>query len=256
MKKAHSENIFRLFTEESYYFLLENLLKVGYEFIDYRAGLVGLNKKNKLIPSVIWRHDIDMSVHRALSLAKIENQLGIKSTFFILLQSQFYDIREKDIREKLYQIKNLGHNIGLHFDFDYLATKIITQQQFETSLKLQLDTMYELLGINTEVFSYHNPRNSSFNLDKSLEICGLVNVYSTEFFDNFKYCSDSNGRWNDNIEQLINPDVYPRLHILTHPVWWTPEYIKVPRDKIIRAVEGRKNSIMRDYDSLISMSIL
>ena len=40
---------------------------------------------------IIWRHDIDMSVHRAYSLAKLERGLGVKSTFFILPHSEFYN---------------------------------------------------------------------------------------------------------------------------------------------------------------------
>ena len=42
----------------------------------------------------LWRHDIDVSVHRALSLAKIEKNLKVKATYFVQLGSYFYNIVE------------------------------------------------------------------------------------------------------------------------------------------------------------------
>src|SRR3972149_582670 len=46
------------------------------------------NKKNSKI--IILRHDIDYSPKKALTLAKIENKLGIKSTFFVRVHGEYY----------------------------------------------------------------------------------------------------------------------------------------------------------------------
>ena len=40
---------------------------------------------------IILRHDVDFSLKDAFRIAKIENELGICSTFFILLHSELYN---------------------------------------------------------------------------------------------------------------------------------------------------------------------
>ncbi len=34
-------------------------------------------------PHVLWRHDVDYSVHRAAALARIEADLGVRATYFV-----------------------------------------------------------------------------------------------------------------------------------------------------------------------------
>ena len=53
------------------------------------------------------------------SLAKIENELGVKATYFLKLHSEFYNLFEKSIFEKVLKIIEFGHNIGLHFEHHY-----------------------------------------------------------------------------------------------------------------------------------------
>ncbi|MBI4647021.1 MAG: hypothetical protein HY738_10635, partial [Bacteroidia bacterium] len=65
---------------------------------------------------IIWRHDVDFSLINAWELAKIEKEYNIKSTFFILLHSEFYNPLEYNSYKMLNEIKNSGHDIGLHFD--------------------------------------------------------------------------------------------------------------------------------------------
>ena len=67
---------FEDFTEKNYRKLIK-LAKKNYVFKFF-------NSSNKP-PYVLWRHDVDCSVHRALCLAKIEKELGVKSTYFFHL---------------------------------------------------------------------------------------------------------------------------------------------------------------------------
>ena len=61
---------------------------------------------------ILWRHDVDLSLERALDLAKIEAIEGIKATYFILLHSEFYSPFEKKSAQIIRQILELGHKIG------------------------------------------------------------------------------------------------------------------------------------------------
>ncbi len=38
---------------------------------------------------MLWRHDVDHSLNRAYRLAEIEEEFGIKATYFIHIQSGF-----------------------------------------------------------------------------------------------------------------------------------------------------------------------
>ena len=42
-----------------------------------------------------------------------------------------------------------------------------------------------------------------------------------------------------------------RLHVLTHPEWWTPEAMS-PRERVVRSVEGRGSRVLSDYDALLA----
>ena len=78
-------------------------------------------------------------------MAKIENELGISTTYFFQVHSEFYNILERYSSDILLEIKTLGHHIGLHFDSHYYniqsedqLNQYITQDKeyFEKSLTL------------------------------------------------------------------------------------------------------------------------
>lgn len=45
----------------------------------------------------LWRHDIDFSPQRALSLARVEAASGIPATYFVQVSSRYYSIFEPEI---------------------------------------------------------------------------------------------------------------------------------------------------------------
>ena len=62
------------------------------------------------------RHDVDLSLEKALEMAKLESKLGIISTFFIRVNSTFIIYLKRVTMNIVTQILSLGHNLGLHFD--------------------------------------------------------------------------------------------------------------------------------------------
>lgn len=65
---------------------------------------------------VILRRDIDTSLEQAVKLAEVEAGEGVRSTWFVLLRTDFYNAASKTGREALGHIRSLGHETGLHFD--------------------------------------------------------------------------------------------------------------------------------------------
>ena len=97
------------FTYDSYVSLIDLLKEHNYKFADYH------NWQN-YDRCVIMRHDIDSCIEKACKLAEIEQTVGVSSTWFVLLTSDFYNIFSKKSTDGLKYILSLGHTIGLHYD--------------------------------------------------------------------------------------------------------------------------------------------
>ena len=62
----------------------------------------------------VIRHDIEFSLDRAYKLAKIEQQLGVSSTYTVQLRNNTYNALSYKNIIIIHEIKQLGHKIGLH----------------------------------------------------------------------------------------------------------------------------------------------
>ena len=82
---------------------------------------IGLNQNKQLF----LRHDVDYSLQKALQMAEIEATASIKSTYYILFSSPFYNPLSRDNMEKIRMIKHLGMGIGVHYDLSVLDCKSV-----------------------------------------------------------------------------------------------------------------------------------
>lgn len=200
------------FTTRAYIQLLELLRNNGYEFCFY-------DECEKIEKSVILRHDIDLSIEKALDFAILEHQIGVKSTYFILLSTNFYNVFSKRTYDKIMQIISLGHDVGLHFDEKRYSIQTINEMehyiQFETKL------FNKLFNCPIKVVSMHRP--SKFVLENDLQFDNIINSYSTKYFKGMKYLSDSRMHWRENPIAAIESGIYKKMHILTHPFWYSAD---------------------------------
>ena len=108
------------FTYSAYETLIALLRAQEYAFCDYHDHAQHPR-------CVILRHDIDNSLPQAVRLAEIEAELGVKSTYFVLLRTDFYNVASKTGQDALRRILSLGHEIGLHYDeIAYVESNICT----------------------------------------------------------------------------------------------------------------------------------
>jgi hypothetical protein len=239
MKNYHFED----FTEENYRKLLR-LCKQNYSFISY-------NQYRSEGKNVMWRHDIDLSVHRAMRLAEIEMEEGVKAIYFLHLHSEFYNALEKDVAECIFKIIEYGHSIGVHFDPNFYA---LTNQssKLEYYLKMEKQLMEDIFQKEINVFSFHNPDVGNWLQVDREQIAGMINTYSAYIRDKYAYCSDSNGYWRfKRLEDVLSRAEDDKLQILTHPGWWVPT-IMSPRERVSRCIEGRAEKQHKGYDNLLS----
>lgn len=232
------------FTIDNYRRLLE-IAKRNYKFIHYE----GFRSRQNFI---LWRHDVDLSPHRALKLAKVENEAQISATYFLHLQSQFYNLFEPEITAIIRDIMSLGHIVGLHFDAT--GRNVLTYDDLKKYLKIDKNILENMFGQKVGVFSFHNPTLLPFPVPGKMKIAGMINTYCDYLKENVKYCSDSNGYWRfERLEEVLSATSTQPLQVLTHPGWWTDEPL-MPRQRVHRCIDGRAKKVSEDYDKILSAS--
>jgi peptidoglycan/xylan/chitin deacetylase (PgdA/CDA1 family) len=199
---------------------------------------------------VLWRHDCDMSLNRARAVAELDAQFGVRSTFFILPHSEYYNILELSQTRLVREIASFGHDIGLHLDVNY---HLGSQSNFDFEKAINHDTnlLEDLAETKIDTFSFHNPTPEILEFDAA-KYSGLINCYSKEIRETTDYASDSNGYWRHQpIPEILQDKSKTRLQVLTHPEWWL-ETAAMPRDHVLRCAYGRALRVISDYDTALS----
>jgi hypothetical protein len=226
------------FTETSYRAIVANALD-RYAFEPFGTAAKG--------PHVLWRHDVDYSVHRAVALARLEAELGARATYFISLHSDLYNVLEPAVHARLQEIAALGHWIGVHFDAGFPAPGSLNERAAWEARMLS-----EALEAPVGAVSLHNPSVSGTQDLDVEELGGIVHAGARSVRDRYAYISDSNGYWRfDRLPEVIAGGAHERLHVLTHPEWWQEEAMP-PRDRILRCIAGRSRASEAAYDALLA----
>lgn len=193
--------------------------------------------------SLLWRHDVDLSLERSLILAKIENEEGFKATYFVNPHSEFYNLSEKSQVDIVNKILNYGHAIGLHFDSTFYENKT---SDLDNLLLQESSYLENLFGIAPIAFSFHNPNEIDLTKDAD-QYGGMINCYSS-FFKNAGYCSDANGYWRfERLYDFLDRNHNTCIQVCTHAGWWH-EISLPPRIRVMRAAYDRSNKTMEFYN--------
>jgi len=204
-------------------------------------------------PHVLWRHDVDLSVHRAARLAGIEAEEGVAATYFFSFHSAFYNLLEQTVTKLARQIVGADpHRLGLHFDTSFYG-RIGSEDDLGERIAAEAGMLGDLLEAPVEAFSFHNPGvvNDDLAFDAD-EISGLHNAYGRTVRDRYTYVSDANGYWRfQRLIDVLSAGTDERLHVLTHPGWWQAEPMP-PRARIARCADGRAARVLQEYDEVLA----
>ncbi len=196
------------FTHEWYKSFLSYLKEKGYSFETFPAT----PEKG----SIFLRHDVDLSTTDALTMAQIESELGIQSTYCILISSPIYNPFDRKPLETIRQIQALGHDIALHFStHNYWESGKPSKDAVESQVLNEMEALRTIIPDLSEAVSFHRP--PVWVLDSDFD--GFVNTYSPEYFSDIVYISESTQRWRTEPPEFENlPD---RAQILVHPGLWS-----------------------------------
>jgi hypothetical protein len=197
---------------ESYTELIKKFLKRGYKCQFFHQKI---HSKQQLI----IRHDIDVSIKSAYEMSLIEDELGVKSTYFLMLNNPLYNIFEKQNQTMLQAMLDNGHCVGLHFDATMYS-------DIESGIYKEKKALESSFDIKINILSFHRP--SQFLLNNPASFLNLDHTYQPKFFSEIKYFSDGGGTFSYGhpVESTEFKDGQT-IQLLLHPIWWVNSGLSV-----------------------------
>lgn len=225
----------RDFTPAGYRALLRALKDRGYRSVDYP-------EVDPAASHLVLRHDLDMSIEAALTLARLEQETGLQASYFVLLRGELYNPFSAASVAGLKELVALGHRVGLHLDASLYGD---TPEALEAAAAHECALLETLLDRPVGCLTFHRPAQSLLGLDRPL--AGRLHGYMPRFFSEIGYVSDSRGGWHHG-HPLDHPAVAAgtALHLLTHPIWWTGP---TPGDPVatLDAFLARRTETLKDH---------
>ena len=98
------------FTLHTYRLLLKALKDKNYRFLTFEEFIKNSSLVTPHSSLCILRHDVDRKPLNALTTARLENELGIKGTYYFRIVDGSFD------ETIIMQIVEMGHEIGYHYE--------------------------------------------------------------------------------------------------------------------------------------------
>jgi len=223
------------FTVSQYRELLTEILRRGY-------NVFGVAEWIKSNPSegVLIRHDIDRTPANALLTARVERDLGIKSTFYFRILPHCF--KPEIIRE----IHSMGHEIGYHYEDLSLSKGNISEA---VSLFRKHLTLVREISPVTTVAMHGSPLSANDNRliwkSATLSEFGLsAEVFMTIDYSMMYYFTDTGRTWGDtkanlrdrpakfltteidttlDLIKFLQSTQKGRIALVTHPERWSDD---------------------------------
>lgn len=186
---------------------------------------------------VLMRHDVDRMPRNALKIAEIEQELGIRSTYYFRSNNNVFH------PEIIKKIEDMGHEIGYHYEVLSEA-----KGNYEKAIKLfeyHLDKFTKICDVKT-ICMHGRPLSKYDNRDlwkvHDFRDFGIVGEAYLSAGKDLNYFSDTGRNWNsknnlrdfipgkkeyiavdttDDLIELIENDEIDNFYILTHPERWS-----------------------------------
>lgn len=206
---------------------------------DYRAQPVREYLRQPGPRAAILRHDVDRFPRNALRMARVEHEIGLRSTYYVRLVRGVFD------PEVVTAIDALGHEVGYHYE-----TLAKARGDMAAALHLferEVATLRELVPIHTAA-AHGSPLSRWNNLDiwsgaRPAQFGLVGEAYADIDYTRVAYFTDTGRAWDatssnlrdragdgaggfprvhttDRLIGLIEGGECPALCIQTHPERW------------------------------------
>ncbi|MDA3781326.1 MAG: hypothetical protein PF487_14030 [Bacteroidales bacterium] len=192
---------------------------------------------------ILIRHDVDRKPYNALDMAKLENELGISSTYYFRYKKHTF------LPKIIKKIQSLGHEIGYHYEnlSDSNGNMDIALEDFRSKLK----KFRNIVPINT-ISMHGRPLKKFDNRDMwtdnkiFLNNCNILGeIYLDIDYSDIAYINDTGRNWSQNksnirdkvnskiiadfknqieLETFLKDNDNNKIVFQTHPERWTDNY--------------------------------
>jgi hypothetical protein len=237
-------------SRDLYIDFLETAKQKGFAFVRFQDFLGSPSLPPRYIA---LRHDIDFAPVHSLQMAQLEHEAGIRSTFFVLVDNQFYSPLRAEIIRQIREIHSLGHEIGLHF-----AVSSSVDSDISKEVVFRLKILSAIADTAVQSFSQHDPVNAGFvkvTLPPDHHEC--VDVSQVIRDHDLLYVSDSAMMWRRHTFHTAL-DEGRNLCLLAHPHSWLHtqnDYVAMIREfesVEVKAVSDRYDTFINALSSYYS----
>lgn len=246
----------REFTDGAYADLLVTARRTGYALLTVREYLTREELPDRFL---LLRHDVDRKPANALRFARLEERLGVESTYYVRTVDGTFD------PDLVAGIEALGHEVGYHYeDLDRARGDPSRARQ---SFARNLAALRRHATVDT-VCMHGNPLtpfdNSALWEDSAdLETFDLLgDAYLSVDFADVTYFSDAGRTWRDGVLKVTDPPrcvhdkavqaettrdlkrlfadgIVQRACVLSHPNRWADTYgelvTEAAKDRLVNA---------------------
>lgn len=198
----------RDFTFDAYRIYLKTIQTEYASILTFDEYLHMLSKPNSF---AMIRHDVDRKPLMALRMAKIENKIGIRSTYYFRTKAHVF--KPSVIRA----VRRLGHEIGYHYETlsDSDGDHEIALRKFELNLnRMRLLSRIETISMHGRPLSPYNNldlwRNERAISKLHHKFSILGEIYLDINYKDIAYISDTGRNWEQiksNKRDVVNTNV-------------------------------------------------
>ncbi|MBN2395534.1 MAG: hypothetical protein JXC36_03605 [Candidatus Atribacteria bacterium] len=237
----------------------------SFKYATYDFQVFAAFSQNPHQKTIILRHDADLLPYNSLRTARIENELGIKGSYYFRIVPESYN--ENIIKD----IADLGHEIGYHYEDLTLANGDM-DKAYESFCR-NLEKLRKLYPVTT-ICMHGSPKSKWDSRDiwkkydyKKLGI--IAEPYFDINFDEVFYLTDTGRRWdgwkvsvrdkvpqqeewnrlglvfhstNDIINALKSNILPDKIMITVHPQRWHDRFIPWAKELVW---QNMKNVVKR-----------
>ena len=262
----------RDFTLKVYRSLLEAFLQAGYRFQTFEE-FMEQPAEGKV---VVMRHDVDELAWNALKMARIENDLNIRATYF------FRIVKQSNVPEVIKSIVALRHEIGYHYE-DLSSAKGDMDKATE-SFKTNLAYFRQYYPVRSVCM--HGSSTSKFdnrqlwNEHQLADFWLIGEPYLSVDFNNVYYLSDTGYAWDGGrfavrdvvesgfglsfhatkqIVECVNKGEFPKKAlVLAHTLWsgslpqWLYLHVREFFRNRIKLAAKKHKGLAKCYDKMVT----
>jgi len=189
---------------------------------------------------LIVRHDVDWSIETAYELFLIEKDIGVISTYYLLLTSELYNPFSKRSRAMIEEMLTNGFEIGIHFDITAYSSR--DNDELLGYMQREIDMFDRLYDYKIESYSMHGPSLTNVYLKNH----NMIDAYNPSIFNNDCYISDSSFSFRGkNPYEFVEMSKQGLVQFLTHPDQYFSKNKISHKPLIRRMVNDHAQSILR-----------